>query len=437
MILLGLFLALYLVAFVVVTSVLRRGLRVPLAIVAPIVWVTLETIRSNIMTGFPYLLLGHTQIDNLTLMQILDVTGVYGVSFIVMSCNGLLAEIALLPGSRAYGPAVVSAPIAVAGLAAAFVYGGARLAGLETRPGPEVCLVQANIPQEVKNQMTPEQRREAMGRYLDLTFACIEKAEGPSPLVIWPESALPGFYDHSTPWMELVRRNVDYVMRSKKIRRFLIGINHFGVEGEKLKILNSAVYLHEGHDTYERYDKIHLVPFGEYVPLPWLLFFVKHVVPYPEPFSAGTEYTLFEYNDHTFGVVICYEDVFPGLVRRFVTRGAEFIVNISNEGWFYESAEADQHLAIARCRAIENRVAVVRCTNSGISCLINPMGLVEKQIEKEGKVKLVEGWLTGRVTLGGVPATVYTRVGDAFALICMGGAVGLIIGAWRAGRRKE
>lgn len=429
MIILGLFLALYLAAFAAAAGALRRRLNVPLAIVAPIVMVTLEAIRSNFMTGFPYLLIGHTQISNLTLMQILDVTGVYGVSFLVIGFNGLLVEIALACQTRTYRPAVVSGALVAVGLAGALLYGRGRLASLETHPGPEVCLVQANIPQDVKNRWeSPEALDRAMKeyteKYIRLTYESVKEAEGPSPLVIWPESALPGCYnDLRSPAIHTMRQKVDAMLKTYGFRRFLIGMNYFVPDGEGYEIFNSAIYVDGSHDTYERYDKIHLVPFGEYVPLSRLLFFVRYVVPYPQAFSAGSEYKLFDYEGRKFGVVICYEDVFPGLVRRFVSDGAEFIVNISNEGWFYRSAEADQHLAIARCRAIENRVGIVRATNSGVSCLIDPAGRIDKIIEKDGNIKLVTGRLTGRVTLGSGAATIYTRFGDVFALLCAACAV--------------
>jgi len=436
MIFLGMFLALYLVAFAVAAGVLRRRLNIPLAIIAPIVWVTLETIRSNFMTGFPYLLLGHTQINNLTLMQILDITGVYGVSFLVMSCSGLLAEIALAFDSRAWRPVGISAAVVAAGLVGTVIYGHQRLGTIETKPGPEVCLVQANTPQDVKNVWSYEAACYEMQKYTKLTYRCLKDAKGASPLVIWPESALPGFYNNLTsPWINTMRSKLDSMLRAYKIRRMLIGMNYLGPEGEERKFFNSAVYINGRYDDHERYDKIHLVPFGEYVPLARLLFFVKGVVPYEQPFSAGRDYKLFDYEGEKFAVLICYEDVFPGLVRRFVAKGAGFLVNISNEGWFYRSAEADQHLAIARCRAIENRVGMVRATNSGISCLIDPVGNVEKKIEKDGQVKLVEGWLCGRVTLGGSSATVYTRFGDVFALLCVACTLAAAMAALLSGRR--
>ena len=437
MILLGLFMALYLAAFALAAGILRQRLKVPLAILAPVLWVTLEAIRSNIMTGFPYLLLGHTQIDNLALMQILDITGVYGVSFVIMSCNGLLADVILARKARSYKPAAVSAAIAAAALGCALIYGHRRLGTVKILPGPEVCLVQVNTPQDVKNTWTYEAAGYAMQKYIKSTYYSLQAAEDPGPLVIWPESALPGCYNNlKSPLIYSMRSSLNGMLRANGIRRLLIGMNSFKAEGDQSQIFNSAIYFDGRHDKYERYDKIHLVPFGEYVPLSRLLFFVKGIVPYEQAFSAGSDYKLFDYNGHTFAVVICYEDVFPGLVRRFVAEGAEFVVNISNEGWFYESAEADQHLAIARCRAIENRIGVVRSTNSGISCLIDPVGRVSKKIvDKAGKAKLVEGWLTGRVSLGDGGATIYTRFGDLFAVLCIAGSIGLAATAVIRARR--
>ena len=456
--LLGPFLALYVVAFALTTGVLRRHTRLPLAIVAPFVWVTLEAVRSNVMTGFPYLLLGHTQIANLRLMQILDVTGVYGVSFIIVAVNALLAEFPLLIdrnlrravesrtdlrfSPKAFAVSLAAVVCALAGL---LVYGTVRIDTLETHPGPEVCLVQGNVEQDVKIQWTAEMRTDVLDSYRKLTARVIEEAAGDNPLLIWPESSVPGFYNERDP---ALRDCIAGLLRDLKFERMLIGMNYAevveaqaGPNAEpEIKLLNSALYL-DGNPyslgSIERYDKMHLVPFGEYVPLSKLLFFVKNVVDYVGVFSPGTEYKLFEHDGCPFAAVICYEDVFPGLVRRFAGRGARFMVNISNEGWFFRSAELDQHLQIARCRAIENRVGMVRCTNSGISCLIDPAGRVEKVIaDSDGNTKLVAGWLAGRVTLGSGSPTFYTRYGDVFAIGCIAAMLALCVGAWIASRRR-
>jgi len=462
MILLGLFLGLYVMAFAFAAGVLRARLRLPLAVAAPIVWVALEAIRSNVMTGFPYLLLGHSQIQNLRLMQILDVTGVYGVSFLVMAGNGLIAEIILawqsrrLPSSLPplpHSPTLplsspptaplphsltliaISAMIVVLGVGGSAIYGHVRLANLHTNTGPEMCIVQANIPQSVKEQaLTYESARDMLVKHLQLTIECLGESEfaakpdAPPPLVIWPETAVPCQFNNTRdPWTTEVRANINAsVFKRLNIKTLLIGAETVDVADGKPRRFNSAICMDGGCESYQRYDKMHLVPFGEYVPLSRLLFFLKALVPAGMlPYSPGKDHTLINYDGRKMGVVICYEDVFPGLVRRFVSSGADFIVNISNEGWFYNSAEADQHLVIARCRAIENRVGLVRGTNSGISCLIDPAGRIEKIIERDGRVKLVSGWLAGHVSIGPRDA-IYTRIGDVFAIACLAASAVLV-----------
>ena len=429
-VLLGLFLGLYVAAFVFAAGLLRARLRVPFAIAAPVVWVALETVRSNFMTGFPYLLLGHSQISILPLMQIIDITGVYGVSFIVMSANGLLAEILLArtaAGPRRILYPVVSAAIVAVCVAGSLVYGHNRLATLQTRTGPDVCLVQANIPQDVKNSVTYDQLVYMLIKHLRLTSDCLAESgyrigEKPPPLVIWPETAvLCAFNNTRDPWTIEVRGSLNHVLFNELgVKTLLMGVEMVDTSGDVPKRFNSAICINGTCSSYQRYDKIHLVPFGEYIPLSTLLFFLKTIVPVGSlPYSHGKDYSLIDHGGQKIGVVICYEDVFPGIVRRFVAKGADYIVNISNEGWFFNSAEADQHLAIARCRAIENRVGVVRGTNSGISCLIDPAGRVQKTLEKNGRVKMVEGSLTGQVITGARDA-LYTRIGDLFAIVCLG-----------------
>ena len=432
MLLLGLFLGLYLAAFAMAAGLVRRRVAVPLGLLAPVVWVALEAVRSNFMTGFPYLLLGHTQIDTRRLIQVIDVTGVYGVSFIVMAVNGFLADVLMLRAKRRVLATALSGALAAAGVAGAMVYGQHRVQDVHVEDGPEVCVVQINTPQSVKNRWTLDAAELAFSDYARSTYFARKQAQTPSPLVIWPETALPDCYnDSSSEWISELTIKLERLMRVNEIDRMLIGMAAQDLKSSGREVFNSAIYILGKPGVYERYDKMHLVPFGEYIPLAKLLFFLKQVVPYEQPFSMGRDYKIFEHDGRTFAVVICYEDIFPGLVRRFVSRGAEFLVNISNEGWFYESAEADQHLAIARCRAIECRRGMVRATNSGISCLIDPLGRVVKAVEKNGRTKLVDGWLTGRVPLCS-GQTVYVRVGDAFALACCAAFACLAVLAWLA-----
>jgi apolipoprotein N-acyltransferase len=194
-------------------------------------------------------------------------------------------------------------------------------------------------------------------------------------------------------------------------------------------VLNSA-YLFRADTPAERptdlafrYDKNHLVPFGEYVPLKEWLGFLGQVVPFPKGFTPGPRPNLMEAGGRRFGILICFEDAFPRLVRRYVNRpegrGAEFLVNISNDGWFRGSHELDQHWSLCVFRAIEFRIGIVRSVNSGISGIIHPTGRVQARVtDARGRFKLVEGTAVGRVHLR-EGLTVYARIGDVFALVCL------------------
>jgi len=438
MIVLGLYLAIYVAAFALAAGFIRKRLRLPMAVIAPILWVTAETVRANILTGFPYLLIGHSQINILPLMQVLDITGVYGVSFIVMSFNGFIADLlAAAPAERRIKAGVVSGAVSLVLIAAALVYGFHRLNTIEMEDGPMMTIIQPNIPQDIKNKYTWELAQNSLELHENLTGQALRELREShdqlgenEPLVIWPETALPGRYNNATEdWTRVLRKRIDALLKHRKLpfRHLLSGFATVESDGERPIPFNSAIFITGTAQQYKRYDKIHLVPFGEYIPLQSLLPFMKTIVPLELPFSSGSEYVLFEFDGYSFGTVICYEDVFPYLIRNFVRDGARFIVNISNEGWFYNSAEADQHLDIARCRAIENRVGLVRCTNTGISCLIAPDGRITDMIEQDGRCKLVRGHLSGRVMLGNGP-TFYTKAGDILAWLCAAATLALLVG---------
>jgi apolipoprotein N-acyltransferase len=175
-------------------------------------------------------------------------------------------------------------------------------------------------------------------------------------------------------------------------------------------------------DPIERYDKMHLVPFGEYVPLKKWLWFVLPAVPYAKGFDASDRAELFRINGFTCGVLICFEDAFARVVRRFIVRddgpGADFLINISNDGWFRDSSELDQHLAICALRAVEFRTGIVRCTNTGISGILGPDGRLQAVVQDEhGRRKAVRGVALGRVRLR-TETTFYARHGDLLGVAC-------------------
>jgi apolipoprotein N-acyltransferase len=238
----------------------------------------------------------------------------------------------------------------------------------------------------------------------------------------------------------------DPVTGTSPIREVFVGEGQKVSENEELvkytSIVFNSAYLFRPDERpvpVERYDKIHLVPFGEYVPLPEVFWFVRQAVPYAKGFSSADRATIFEVNGHRFGVLICFEDAFPRVVRRFVMRedGADFLINISNDGWFKDSHELEQHLGICSLRAVEFRTGIVRCTNTGISGILGPDGRAQTLVRGEdGDLKEVRGVTAGRVRLR-TGNSVYARHGDVFAGVCLAFAtvafiagLGLPLGGW-------
>jgi len=277
-----------------------------------------------------------------------------------------------------------------------------------------VSVVQGNIDREKKG----DARKHAtfiMQKYAELSErASLDRPE----LIVWPEAATPG----------LVLKNLHILNQMVTITRranthFLIGSSEYPkFTTEKLdpgKIGNTALFFSPEGKTLGQYLKIRLIPFAEYIPylgvVPWPEFIVPENKKIPE--VPGREYTLFDLHGTKFGAVICSECAFPDLFRRFVNKGAAFMVNITNEGWFGETA-LHQKVAASVFRAVENRVCLARATNTGISCFIDPYGRITGRVQKDGRDTVVEGYLTRPVYLCH-ERTFYTRHGDLFAYLCL------------------
>ena len=270
-----------------------------------------------------------------------------------------------------------------------------------------------------------------MQKYADLT----ERVSRDRPeLIVWPEAATPGF----------VLTNIGLLNQMVMIARranthVLIGSSEYPkFSTEKLnpqKLGNTALFFSPTGRVLGQYLKIQLIPFAEYVPYQGIIPWPQFIVPESKRgFEVpGREYTLFDLDGTKFGAVICSECTFPDLFRRFVKKGAAFMVNITNEGWFGETA-LHQKVAASVLRAVENRVFLVRATNTGISCFIDPYGRITGRVQKDGKDTLVEGYLTRPVYLS-EERTFYTKHGDLFAYLCLLVSV-VVIGAslWRVKR---
>lgn len=385
---------------------LQQRCAIPTVVSLPFLWVAFEYLRGQFLTGFPWALLGYSQHQFPAAIQSADVTGVYGVSFLLIAVNAALATL-LSDRSRSFKVVAVAA---VAMMCCTHIgYGVWRLSQpLEQRPEQlGVALVQGNIDQAQK--WLPENRQKTIERYTHLSQLAL--SEG-SDLLIWPEAATPFFLQDDTPLARQVRR-----LPQQWGAPLLLGSPAYERDGNTYNYYNSAYLLSADSSIVQRSDKQHLVPFGEYVPFSNVLTFVDKLVVGIGDFSAGLTRPL-SLGEHKLGALICYEVIFPELARAYVQQGSDLLVNLTNDAWFGRSSAPYQHLAIARFRAIENRIWLARAANTGISAFISPAG----RIVSEGPL-FKPVYLGHRVGLGAEP-TLYTRFGDFFAWGCVAVSLG-------------
>ncbi len=393
--------------------------RVRTILFIPAVWVCLEFIRSYVLTGFPWGLLGYSQTPNLPVLQIADTTGTWGISFIVMMVNGAIYQCIV------YGPWVtekkkrkyIAPSMAVAGvlLAGVVAYGIVRFQQIDGKKREavnlvRVAVVQGNIPQELKwNEASQDY---IMKRYIDLTH----EAAGEMPsLIIWPEASLPTVIGEDPVYFSEVEK------LAQNTGTWLL----FGaVTLRHERYYNSAILMSPQKEVVDVYDKMHLVPFGEYIPLRKILPFLETVVPIGET-TRGCSRTLFTFlppghtTPATFGVLICFEDLFPELSRELTKHGAGFLVNITNDAWYKKTPAAYQHFQASILRAVENRRFVVRATNTGVSGFIAPSGVVNAVLaDKSGTSLFVGGMQARRIVPSQEKPTPYARFGEWFVVLC-------------------
>jgi apolipoprotein N-acyltransferase len=394
---LSVYIAVYFPLAIFILRYLDRRTSLPLAVTLPVVWTALEFLRSHAMTGFSWYLLGHSQHDYLPIIQISDVTGAYGVSFLVAAVNGVVFEALWRWKSGdenavrrpVFLPTIVAAMLLIGTL----VYGQVRLGQANFRAGPRVALIQGNLDQQIKNQ-------EKLGGLVLKHYERLSDFAGRyhPDLIVWPETSIPGdwgFIDKNVPpdavptrWREYqgnTDKNVACV-HEKWPTNVLIGLNAMQLEQDhQARRYNSALLVNNEGDVAGRYDKFHRVPFGEYVPLIEMFPSMKELAPYDFDYSIfeGRDHTRFPLatadRQYTFGVVICYEDTVAGLALPYGggSPGAtDFIINTSNDGWFEGTAEHEEHLAICRFRAVECRRAVARSVNMGVSAVVDGNGRV-------------------------------------------------------------
>jgi len=357
------YLALFPALFALITRriVMAYGRSVLMA--APVVWVATELGRAYI-TSFPWELLGYSQVTVLPIAQLASLFGVYGVSMLLAAVSAALAFAAT---ARRWAPlvAVLAVVLAVA------VWGSRRVAASEwTRAGEpiRIGMIQGNVDQGQKWDVT---RASAIFQdYVNLTRQAIREG---SQLVLWPESSTPFLFEENLPAANVVRTlaeqaRVPIVFGSDQIER-----------GRPDRYFNSAFLVRADGTTGGVYRKMHLVPFGEYVPFQRLLFFAAPLTEQAGTFSPGLNPELLPVDGHRLSVAICYEVVYPDLVRQFVAGGSELLTTITNDAWFGRTSAPMQHFQQAAMRAIENGRYLVRSANTGISGIVDPYGRVLAQ----------------------------------------------------------
>ena len=370
----------------------------------PGVWVALELVRAHLITGFPWANLGYSQTPLETLIQVGDFSGVYGVSWLVVLSSTALT--ALLRRSKA---GIYGVFVCVACLLGTFLYGSWRLGTIEELQNGAtpwtVGVVQGNIDQSRK--WDPAFQQETLKRYQTLSSQA--GRDNPAPeLLVWPETSAPFFYRLE----EKLTTQLNEIVRETRTPLLFGSPGVTLVEGEPR--LQNRAYLVNGSAILEGfYAKQHLVPFGEYVPLQKLLFFVSRLVQAAGDFVPGDDPSPLMLGRQPFGVLICYEDIFPELARAAVERGATALINITNDAWYGTSSAPYQHLEMAQWRAVEFRVPLVRAANTGISSIFDATG------RSCGTIPLnQEGFLVCPVhpfrTL-----TFYAKWGDLFAWLCV------------------
>ena len=405
---------------------------------APVMWAALELAAARI-TSVPWDQLGYSQVDNGLVNQLAPWTGVYGISFVLVAVNALIAGGLMLDkcsGRRPWG--IAGALLLVAGAA------GVLIAPEKPAATATAVLVQPNLDVAGDNRWSrPGDWDRHIAEFAHLageqcktyiagipqTGASNGEIICPPPsypihpdLIAWPESPAP-FFEADTRFQQAMQG----IARTENAPMVVGNVGEeFSEEDQGWRDYNSAVVINVDGARVGRYDKIHLVPFGEYVPFQKLLFFARKLTGKVSRFTPGDTRKVFTLNGHRYGIFICYESVFADEVREFAKNGAEVLVNISDDGWYGDTSAPWQHLNMARMRAIENRRWILRDTNTGITAVIDPYGRVRQSIPRHQVDALPAGYgFRDDVTF-------YTEHGDVFGWACV--LLGLGIVGW-AGRK--
>jgi apolipoprotein N-acyltransferase len=398
----------------------RDRLAAPDWLVLPVLWVAAEELRSLFVLGFTWGALGHAGTALPRCVQFASVTGVLGVSFWIVVVNALALRVLLGRGRPRIGPAAALAVV----LVVPWLHGGLVIGAATPEPSVRVAVIQPNISAEKKWDARFKQMSFDVLR--DLT---LEASQEHPDLVVWPETAAPSYLLHEP---EDLARVADVARETGT--PILTGCPDLEiVPGERgnARVYNAAILVLPDGVVADRYAKIHLVPFGEFIPFETVFPVLKRVDFGEADFSPGKRRVVFATAKVRFSVLVCFESIFPRLARQFVADGAELLVNITNDVWYGRTSMPFQHAAMAPMRAIENRRSLARSANSGVSLLCDPFGRVLASLPI-----FERGYLVADLPLV-VERTFYTRHGDLFPWAATALAGIALATAWARGRRDR
>ena len=462
------FLSLWWPGFLFLARFAGRRLGLPLIVSAPVIWVALEYIRAFILTGFPWYYLAHSQYQLIYFTQIADLAGALGLSFLIATVNAFWVDLLTLPlfrkkpgGSvwvRLSLPQKARFVVVGLGVLATLAYGVFRVSTAEFRPGPRVALLQSN---EIIRFDT--RAGEQSLAFLESLVGTAARANPRPDLIVWPETSYPWGFSSIEVGIDkdLLDRQVkvfdprsigaDWTREQKRVDAYfesvlkttgvpmMVGSTLYEFKKSGFAKFNAAILFRPG-SPIQAYNKLHLVPFGEYVPLlktlPWLL----RLTPFRDAkvhfLDHGSTPAWFELGDLRLATAICFEDTVPHLVRRFFAeapdgRQPDLLVNLSNDGWFKATSEHEMHLAVSVFRCIENRVPLARAVNTGVSAMIDGNGRIVESL-----AKLKPGVLSAVAPLDD-RTSLYSQWGDWLGLSCFAATLGLLVLGTFSPRRRD
>ncbi len=416
------YLSLFPAIFALIVARARRTWGAAALFIVPFAWVTTELGRQYVWDGFPWALLGYSQVTLLPVAQAASVVGVYGLSWLLALTGAAAAAVVLERGVARWAPAAG----AVVLIGAIALWGSARLRAspLTSQGEPvRVAVVQGNIAQEDK--WNPALGDLITEQYLAMTREALEHRG--AALILWPESATPFYFERD-------------LIRGGEIRRLardagvtlLIGSDQVepmkatsATDKPEELYYNAAFLVKPDGSIGAVYRKMHLVPFGEYVPLKSLLFFVGPIVEAVSAFSPGRDPVLLPVGTHRISTAICYEVIFPSLIRRFVLDGSELLTTITNDAWYGRSSAAYQHWEQATMRSIEQGRYLARAANTGVSGFVDPYGRVLQKTDLFHPAVLVEDLRFIQTK------TIYGRIGDLVAWLSLAVVIITLAGTMR------